>query len=110
MTGFDVFKTIGTIATIVGTINALKDSNNSTAADLFKESCIEAVKQSAPDFADLTDPAEVKVDSGTLVTLLKDIDISTLTLLEENAVLSQCESAGQARSMKQTSKNSLVAI
>ena len=89
MTGFDVFKAIGTIATIVRTINALKDSNNSTAEDLFKESCIEAVKQSAPDFADFTDPAEVDVDSDTLVTLLKDIDTSTLTLLEENAVLSQ---------------------
>ena len=89
MTGFDVFKTIGTIATIVRTINALKDSNNSTAADLFKESCIEAVKQSTPSFADFTDPAEVDVDSDTLVTLLKDIDTSTLTLLEENAVLSQ---------------------
>ena len=89
MTGFDVFKVIGTITTIVRTINALKDSNNSTAEDLFKESCIEAVKQSAPNFAYITDPAEVDVDSDTLVTLLKDIDISALMLLEENAVLSE---------------------
>lgn len=89
MTGFDVFKTIGTIATIVRTINALKDSNNSTAEDLFKESCIEAVKQSAPDFADLTDPTEIGVDIDTLVTLLKDIDTSTLTLLEENSALTK---------------------
>ena len=89
MTGFDAFKAIGTIASIVRTINALKDSNNSTAEDLFKESCIEAVKQSAPNFVDITDPAEVDMDSDTLVTLLKDIDISTLTSLEENAALAK---------------------
>ena len=89
MTGFDVLKTIGTITSIVRIINALKDSNNSTAVDLFKESCIEAVKQSAPNFADIIDPAEVGVDSDTLVTLLKDIDTSTLTSLEENAALSE---------------------
>ena len=89
MTGFDVFKAIGTIATIVRVINALKDSNNSTAVNLFKESCIEAVKQSAPSFADITDPAEVDVDRNTLVTLLKDIDTPTLTLLEENAALTK---------------------
>ena len=89
MTGFDVFKAIGAIVSIVRTINALKDSNNSTAADLFKESCAEAVKQSAPNFADITDPAEVDVDIDTLVSLLKDIDISTLTLLEENAALTK---------------------
>ena len=87
MTGFDVFNAIGTIASIVGAINALKDSNNSTAADLFKESCTEAVRQSAPNFADLTTPEEVDVDGDTLITLLKDIDISTLTPLEENAAL-----------------------
>lgn len=31
MTGFNVVKTIGTITSIVRTINTLKDSNNSTA-------------------------------------------------------------------------------
>ena len=80
MTGFDVFKTIGTIISIVRAINALKDSNNSTAADMFKKSCIEAVRQSAPNFSDLTTPAEVDVDSDTLDTLLRDIDISTLDI------------------------------
>ncbi len=89
MTGFDVFKTIGTIATVVRTINALKDSNNSTAEDLFKESCIEAVKQSASNFADITNPAEVDVDSDTLATLLKDIDTSILTSLEENSAITK---------------------
>ena len=81
MTGFDVFKTIGTITSIVRAINALKDSNNSTAADLFKESCRKAVRQSAPNFANLTTPAEVDADSDTLVTLLRDIDISTLDII-----------------------------
>ena len=69
MTGFDIFKVIGTIATIVRTINALKDSNNSTSEDLFKESCIKAVKQNVPNFADITNPGEVDVDSDTLSPL-----------------------------------------
>ena len=89
MTGFDVFNAIGTIASIVGAINALKGSNNSTAADLFKESCKEAVRQSAPHFADLTTPEEFGVDTDTFITLLKNVDISTLTSLEENAALAK---------------------
>ncbi len=89
MTGFDVFNAIGTIASIVSVITALKDSNNSTAADLFKESCEEAVRQSAPDFADHTTPEKVDVDGDMLVTSLKDIDIPTLTSLEENAALAK---------------------
>lgn len=89
MTGFDVFNAIGTIASIVSVITTLKDSNNSTAADLFKESCEEAVRQSAPDFADHTTPEKVDVDSDMLVTSLKDIDIPTLTSLEENAALAK---------------------
>ena len=89
MTGFDVFNAIGTIASIVSVINTLKDSNNSTASNLFKESCVKAVRQNAPDFADHTTPEKVDVDSDTLVTLLKDIDISTLTLLEEDAALAK---------------------
>ena len=89
MTRFDVFNAIGTIASIVGAINALKGSNNSTAADLFKESCKEAVRQSAPHFADLTTPEEFGVDTDTFIALLKDVDISTLTPLEENAALSE---------------------
>ena len=88
MTGLDVFNAIGTSASIVSVIKALKD-NNSTAADLFKESCVEAVRQSAPDFADLTTPTQVDVDRDTLVTLLKDIDISTLTSLEESTALAK---------------------
>ena len=89
MTGLEFFNAIGTIASIVGAINALKDSNNSTAAELFKKSCVEAVRQSAPDFADHTTPAEVDMDSDRLVTSLKDIDIPTLTSLEENAALAK---------------------
>lgn len=89
MTGFDFFNAIGTIASIVGAINALKGSNNSTAADLFKKSCKEAVRQSAPHFADLTTPEEFDVDTDTFITLLKNVDISTLTSLEENAALAK---------------------
>ena len=50
---------------------------------------IEAVRQSAPDFADHTMPEKVDVDSDMLVTSLKDIDIPTLTSLEENAALAK---------------------
>ena len=89
MTILEGFNAIRTVISIVNGIKALKDLNNSTAEDLFKESCIEAVKQSAPEFADLTDPAEVDMDSDTLVALLKDIDISTLTSLEENTELTK---------------------
>lgn len=89
MTILEGFNAIRTIVSIVNGIKALKDLNNSTAEDLFKESCIEAVKQSAPEFADLTDPAEVDMDSNTLVALLKHIDISTLTSLEENTELTK---------------------
>ena len=89
MTILESFSAIRTIVSIVNGIKALKDLNNSTAVDLFKESCNEAVRQSASEFADLTNPAEVDVDSDTLITLLKDVDISTLTSLEENAALSE---------------------
>ena len=89
MTMLDGFNAIKTILSIIGVIKSLKDLNNSTVADLFRESCCKAVRQRAPDFADLATPAEVDVDSDTLVTLLRDIDISTLTTLEEDAVLTK---------------------
>ena len=89
MTILESFNAIRTIVSIFNGIKALKDLNNSTAEDLFKESCIEAVKESAPNFADITDPAEIDVASDTLVALLKDIDISTLTSLEENTELTK---------------------
>ena len=72
MIGFDFFNTIGTIASIVGAINALKGSNNSTAADLFKESCKEAVRQSAPHFADVTTSEEFGVDTDTFITFTQE--------------------------------------
>lgn len=97
---FISFNAIGTTASIAGGINALKDLNNSTAADLFKESFIDAVKQNAPDFADLTDPEMVDVDSDTLdkvVASLEETDITTLmstdrsgTLLKIVALFAKC--------------------
>ena len=67
MTGFDVFNAIGTTATIIGVINALKDKKNSIASDMFKESFIAGVKQNAFDFADFTDPERVDMDDAPLV-------------------------------------------
>ena len=75
------FNAIGTTASIIGGINALKDLNNSTAADLFKKSFIDAVKQNAPNFADLNGPEGVDVDSNTLdkvVVSLENTDITSL--------------------------------
>ena len=75
------FNAIGTTASIFGGINALKDLNDSTAADLFKKSFIDAVKQNAPDFADFTDPETVDVDNDALnkvIASFEETDITTL--------------------------------
>ncbi|MDE0688675.1 MAG: tetratricopeptide repeat protein [Candidatus Poribacteria bacterium] len=89
---FISFNAIGTTVSIVGGINALKDLNNSTAADLFKESFIDAVKQNAPNFAALTNPAEVGVDRDTLdnvIASLEETDITTLMSTDESGTLSK---------------------
>ncbi len=86
------FNAIGTTASIVGGINALKDLNNSTAVDLFKESFIEAVKQNAPNFADLTNPERVDVDSDTLdkvIASLEGTDITALMSTDESGTLAK---------------------
>ena len=81
---------VRTASIISGIDAALKRSSNSTAEDLFKKCFIEAVKQSAPRLADLTEtrnPERVRVDPDTLddvITSLKDNDISMLTSLGEN--------------------------
>ena len=62
-----------------------KHFSNSTAEDLFKQCFVDAVKQSAQNFAGLTDPEKVEVDHSTLdkvIASLKDVDIATLTSLE----------------------------
>ena len=75
------FNAIGTTASIFSGITALKDLDNSTAADLFKESFIDAVKQSAPDFADLTDPEKVDVDNNTLNEVIASFEGTDITIL-----------------------------
>lgn len=83
----------GTASIISGIDLALRRSSKSTAEDLFKKSFIDAVRQSAPNLAHLTetsDPETVDVDKNTLddvITLLKDIDIGTLMSLEEDEKL-----------------------
>ena len=72
---------LGTTASVASGIAALRHLNNSTAVDLFKKSFVDAVKQSASDFADLTDPERVDVDNGTLdevIASLEETDITTL--------------------------------
>ena len=86
------FNAIGTTASIFGGINALRDLNNSTAVDLFKKSFVDAVKQNAPDFADLTDPERVDVDNDTLdeiIASLERTDITTLMSTDESETLAK---------------------
>ena len=67
-----------------------KHFSNSTAEDLFKQCFVDAVKQSAQNFADLTDPEKVEVDRNTLdeaIASLRDVDITTLTSLERGEIL-----------------------
>ena len=72
---------------------ALKHFMNSTAEDLFKKCFVNAVEQSAPNLAHLTetgDPETVSVDSNTLdnvISSLNDIDITALTSLGEEEKL-----------------------
>ena len=89
---FMSFNAIGTTASIFGGINALKDLNNSTAADLFKKSFIDAVKQSAPNFADLTDPETVDVDNDALnkvIASFEETDITTLMSTDGSEILAK---------------------
>ena len=92
------FNAIGTTASIIGGINALKDLNNSTAAELLKESFRDAVKQSAPNFSDLTAPADVDDDTlDKVIASLEETDITTLisadgseTLAKIAAIFQKC--------------------
>ena len=82
---FIAYNIVGTGFSIAGGINhAIKDLCNTTAEELFKASFVKVVKQYASDFADLTDPKTVEVDSNLLdkvITSLKDDDIVQLTHL-----------------------------
>ncbi len=91
---FAAYNIVSTTASIIGAIDvALKRFSKSTAENLFKESFITAVKQSAPNLAHLTetqDPKTVDVNEDALadiITSLKNSDISTLTSLGKNEKL-----------------------
>ena len=88
-----VYNTVGTAASIISGIDfALRRSSKSTAEDLFKKSFVNAIKQSASSFSDLTDPKTVGVDHNTLdevIVSLQEIDIATLTSLERNEKLAK---------------------
>ena len=75
------FNAIGTTASIFGGINALRDLNNSTAVDLFKKSFVDAVKQNASDFADLTDPETVDVDNDALDEVIASLEGTNVIIL-----------------------------
>ena len=82
---FTAYNIVGTGFSIIGGINhAIKHFCQTTAEELFKKSFVKVVKQYASDFADLTDPKTVEVDSNLLdkvITSLKDDDIVQLTQL-----------------------------
>ena len=83
---------LGTTASVASGIAALRHLNNSTAVDLFKKSFVDAVKQSASDFADLTDPERVDVDNGTLdevIASLEETDITTLISADGSETLAK---------------------
>lgn len=69
-----------------------KHFTRSTPESLFKKSFVSAVKQIAPNLADITKPTEIKVDHNTLdqvIASLQDIDKAWLTGLDKNAKLSE---------------------
>ena len=82
---FTAYDIVGTGFSIAGGIDsAIKKYYKTTAEELFKKSFVKVVKRYASDFADLTDPKTVEVDSNLLdkvITSLKDDDIVQLTHL-----------------------------
>ena len=85
---FTAYNIVGTGFSIAGGINhAIKHFCKTTAEELFKASFDKVVKQYASDFADLTDPKTVKVDSHTfdnVIAVLKDADEVQFTQLNES--------------------------
>ena len=91
-----IAKVAGTAASIVGGIDvALRRFCKCTAEDLFKKCFVAAVKRNASNLANLTataDPKSVEVDNHILerrIASLKDIEISTITSLEEEERLAK---------------------
>ena len=92
----NAFNVGGASASILAAIEvALKRFSTSTAEELFKKSFVNAVEQNAPNLAALTETGNsktVEVDINMLdsvITSLKDSNISTLTSLEENEKLTE---------------------
>ena len=82
----------GSASTIGGVDVIRKHFTNSTPEDLFKKSFVDAVKQIAPNLADIADPKTIEVDHNTLdniITSLKDIDITDLVSLEADKKLAK---------------------
>ena len=82
---FTAYNVVGTGFSIIGGINhAIKHFCQTTAEEFFKKSFVKVVKQYASDFADLTDPKTVRVDSDTfdsVIASLKDADEVQFTQL-----------------------------
>ena len=96
LAAYGVYNAVGTTTSIIGGIDvALKRFSTSTAEELFKKSFVNAVEQNAPHLAALTETGNsktVEVDINMLdsvITSLKDNNISTLTSLEENEKLTE---------------------
>ena len=85
---FNAYNIAGTGFSIAGGINlTIKKYYKTTAEELFKKSFDKVVKQCASDFADLTDPKTVKVDSHTfdnVIASLKNVDEVEFTQLHES--------------------------
>ena len=93
MTILELVSIVSSGASIIGGVDTIrKHFTNSTPEDLFKKSFVAAVKQIAPNLADIADPKTIEVDHNTLdnvITSLKDIDITDLASLEADKKLAK---------------------
>ncbi len=93
---FLTYNLAGTGFSIAGGINpAIKKYYKTTAEELFKKSFEKVIKQYASDFADLTDPKEVKVDPDTfdnVIASLKKVDEVQFTKLNQSEKIARLTS------------------
>ena len=78
---------LGTTASVIGGIDAIKRLSNKTASDLFKESFIDAVDQSAHNFVDLTGSERIGVDENVLDEVIASLEETELVPLDESEPL-----------------------
>ncbi len=85
---FKTYNLVGTGFSIAGGIGpAIKKYYKTTAEELFKQSFERVVEQNASEFADLTDPKTVEVDSYTfdnVIASLKDVNEVQFTQLKQS--------------------------